>query len=118
MEEVEILCNRVIILDKGKILASGTSDELKKSASTKEKITIEVNDLDTKYIDKIKELKNIDTVSYQDNNLLITYKKGNNNLVEMIDFLKNEKINYNKIFSLKPTLNDVFLELTGKDLRD
>lgn len=118
MEEVEILCNRVIILDKGKILASGTSDELKKSASTKEKITIEVNDLDNKYIDKIKELKNIDTVSYKDNNLLITYKKGNNNLVEMIDFLKNEKINYNKIFSLKPTLNDVFLELTGKDLRD
>ena len=118
MEEVEILCNRVIILDKGKILASGTSDELKKMASTKEKINIEVNDLDTKYIDKIKELKNIDTVIYKDNNLFITYKKGNNNLVEMIDFLKNEKINYNKIFSLKPTLNDVFLELTGKELRD
>ena len=36
----------------------------------------------------------------------------------MIEYLKNEKINYSKIFSERPTLNDVFLELTGKELRD
>ena len=58
MEEVEELCNRVIILDNGKIIASGTIDELKKLAKNQTKIT-----------------------------------QG-------------------------PTLNDVFLELTGKDLRD
>lgn len=118
MEEVEILCNRVIILDKGKILATGTPDELKKRANIEEKITIEVNDLNNKYIDKIKNLKNVDEVTYNDNILLITYKKGKNNLVDIIDFLKDEKINYNKIFITRPTLNDVFLELTGKELRD
>ena len=50
--------------------------------------------------------------------LLVTYKKGKNNLVELIDYLKEEGIRYDKIFSERPTLNDVFLELTGKELRD
>ena len=118
MEEVEILCDRVIILDKGKILAAGTTDELKELAKIEEKISIEVNDLETKYIDKIKELKNVDEVKYNGNILLITYKKGKNNLVEIMEYLKEDRIKYNKIFSERPTLNDVFLELTGKELRD
>ena len=59
MEEVEILCDRIIILDKGKIIAEGTSEELKEQANIEEKI---------------------------------------------------ERVG--------PTLNDVFLKLTGKELRD
>lgn len=118
MEEVEILCDRVIILDKGKIIASGTTDELKELAKIEEKISIEVNDLEYKFVEKIKEFKNVDDVNYNGNILLITYKKGKNNLVEIMEYLKQEKINYNKIFSERPTLNDVFLELTGKELRD
>ena len=118
MEEVEILCDRIIILDKGKIIASGTSDELKELAKIEEKVTVEVNDLDSKYVDKILELKNVDVVTYSGNILLITYKKGKNNIVEVMDFLRNNKIKYSRIFSERPTLNDVFLELTGKELRD
>ena len=118
MEEVEILCDRVIILDKGKVIASGTTDELKELAKIIEKISVEVSDLDDKYISKIKEFKNVDEVKYNGNILLITYRKGKNNLVEIMEYLKEEKIKYNKIFSERPTLNDVFLELTGKELRD
>ena len=118
MEEVEILCDRVIILDKGKIIASGTTDELKELAKIEEKISIEVNDLEYKFVEKIKEFKNVDDANYNGNILLIIYKKGKNNLVEIMEYLKQEKINYNKIFSERPTLNDVFLELTGKELRD
>ena len=66
----------------------------------------------------IKELKNVEEVTYNHNILLITYKKGKNNLVDIIELLKDKKIEYNKIFSERPTLNDVFLELTGKELRD
>lgn len=118
MEEVEILCDRVIILDKGKIIASGTTDELKELAKIEEKVTVEVKDLEEKYIDGIKELNNVEDVDYSEGLLLITYKKGKNNLVELIDYMKKESIKYNKIFSERPTLNDVFLELTGKELRD
>ena len=118
MEEVEILCNRVIILDKGKILASGTCDELKKLSKVLEKITVEVDNLDNKYIEEIKNFDNILNVIYQNNELIITFKKGQNNLVEIMEYLSNNQINYNKIYSERPTLNDVFLELTGKELRD
>lgn len=118
MEEVEILCDRIIILDKGKILASGTSDELKELANIEEKVTVEVENLKESTITKIKEFKTVDEVEFTNNVLIVTYKKGKNNLVELIDFLKDEKVVYNKIFSERPTLNDVFLELTGKELRD
>jgi len=118
MEEVEIICDRVIILDKGKIIASGTCDELKELAKIEEKVTVEISELETKYIEQIKQLKNVDEVSYDKGILLVTYKKGKNNLSELIDYLKKESIKYNKIYSERPTLNDVFLELTGKELRD
>lgn len=118
MEEVEIICDRVIILDKGKVLASGTTDELKKLAKIEEKVTVEVNNLDKKYIEKIKKIENVDDVTYNGNVLLVIYKEGKNNLLELIDYLKKESIKYNKIYSERPTLNDVFLEITGKELRD
>lgn len=118
MEEVEILCDRVIILDKGKIIASGTTDELKALANIEEKVSVEVSELNDKYIDEIKTFKNVDDVTYNNGVLLVIYKKGKNNLVELMDYLKSKKIKYNKIFSERPTLNDVFLELTGKELRD
>lgn len=118
MEEVEILCDRVIILDKGTILASGTCDELKALAKIEEKVTLEVSNLDEGCLEGINKIENVDSVSYDGNVLLITYKKGENNLPHLIDYLKDEGIKYNKIYSERPTLNDVFLELTGKELRD
>lgn len=118
MEEVEILCDRVIIIDKGKIIAQGSCDELKTITNIEEKVTVETEDLNMKYIEQLEELSNIKEVTYDGKILLITYKKGKNNLVELIEYLKNKKIKYEKIYSERPTLNDVFLELTGKELRD
>lgn len=118
MEEVEILCDRVIIMDKGKIIASGTTDELKKLASIEEKVTLEIDDLEKNYVEEIRNFKTVDTVSYEKGTLYIVYKRGKNNLEELLDYLKEKKIHYDRIFSERPTLNDVFLELTGKELRD
>lgn len=118
MEEVEILCDRVIILDKGKVIASGTTDELKELTKIEEKVTVEVSNLDEKHIKQIKDFSNVVDVNYEGDTLYITYKKGENNFSDLIDYLKRESIKYNKIYSQRPTLNDVFLELTGKELRD
>ena len=96
MEEVEQLCNRIAILDKGKMIAVGTKEALKELILQ----------------------KNIIEVKYEDNILNVTYEKGEENLEEMISFLKDNNVFYSKIFSELPTLNDVFLELTGKELRD
>lgn len=118
MEEVEMICDRIIILDKGKILAEGTTDELKTLTKLEEKITLEVKKISPKVVDEIKTFKTVDSVMENGNTLVITYKKGKDNLGELIDFLHSKKVIYSKIFSERPTLNDVFLELTGKDLRD
>ena len=118
MEEVEILCDRIIILDKGKIIASGTSDELKTLAHIEEKVSVEMYDFDETYLEKMKKLKNVEDITYDNHILQIIYKKGNHNLFDLMEYLKKEKIAYNKIFSERPSLNDVFLELTGKELRD
>lgn len=118
MEEVEILCDNIIILDKGKIIASGTNDELKNLIDVEEKITIEVNDVSEDLINSINEIKEVIDVKKVNNNIIINYKKGKSNLENLIMFLKRNKIKYNKIFSERPTLNDVFLSLTGKELRD
>lgn len=118
MEEVEIICDRIIILDKGKIIAKGTTDELKPLAKLEEKITVEVKNISEETLKEIKEFKTVLDLSYQGNTLVIVYKKGKDNLGELIDYLHEKKVTYSKIFSERPTLNDVFLELTGKDLRD
>lgn len=118
MEEVEILCDRVIILDKGKIIASGTNDELKSLAKIEEKVTIEVANLAPSQLSGFEDIKNVSEVVYDNGVLKVVFSKGKNNLANMVEYLKNNNIHYSKIFAERPTLNDVFLELTGKELRD
>lgn len=118
MEEVEQLCNRIAILDKGKIIAIGTKESLKELTTIEEKITVEVEKLSKEILAKLKNIENVLAVNYEDNTLSITYQKGEENLEKMISFLKENNVKYTKIVSVLPTLNDVFLELTGKQLRD
>ena len=118
MEEAELLCDRIIILDKGKIIAEGTSDELKELANIEEKITIELTEQHPELEEKLTKFKTVEKITITGKILTISYKKGQDNLGTLIDYLKENKITYNKIFSERPTLNDVFLELTGKELRD
>ena len=118
MEEAEMICNRIIILDKGNIIASGTKEELKQLVDIEEKVIVEVKNLDKIFINKLELLKTIDEISYNGKTLNIKYKKGKNNLSDLIDLMKENKIKYTSMFSELPTLNDVFLELTGKELRD
>ena len=118
MEEVEQLCNRIAILDKGKVIALGTKEALKELTTMGEKITVEAPNLKKVIVSELKTMENILDVKYEDDTLFVTYKKGEDNLEKMISFLKQNNVKYTKIFSELPTLNDVFLELTGKQLRD
>ncbi len=117
MEEVEQICNRIVILDKGNIIAAGTNQELKDLVKIAEKVTVESTQITEKHIQDIKQIKGVIEVSYDGKILGIIYK-GSNNLCNLIKFLDLRKIIYTKIFSEQPTLNDVFLKLTGKELRD
>jgi len=118
MEEAEQLCTRIAIMDKGKIIAIGTKEELKEMISIGEKITIEVFRLDQTNIEEIKKMPHILSVEYQDTTLSIKSSKGKNNLVQIIEYLTSHEIPFNQVFTEHPTLSDVFLEITGKALRD
>lgn len=118
MEEVEQLCSRIVIMDKGKVIATGTKEELKAMIKLGEKITVEIFGLNGNILDDIKRLPNINSVEYKENNLALKYNKGKNNLTSLLDYFKNNEIIFGRIYSELPTLNDVFLEITGKELRD
>lgn len=118
MEEVEQLCDRVIIMDKGQAIAQGTVDDLKGMIKKSELIRIEVMGIDEETLDKIRELKSIYTVSYEENVLKVEAGSGKHNVVDIIGILQEKGYKLRKVFSEQPTLNDVFLELTGKELRD
>lgn len=118
MEEVEQLCSRIAIIDRGKVIAAGTKDELKGMISLGEKITVEAYDLGERQLEELLHLANVSSVDYKDNLLLIKSKKGKNNLIHVLDYLQSHEVNFGKIFTEMPTLNDVFLEITGKELRD
>lgn len=118
MEEVEQLCTRIAIMDKGKNLAIGTKDKLKKMIKNTETVTIEVLDLEDRIISKINDLPHVYEVSYNDNKLMVYCSGGKHNLVRILDVLTQNNVPFGRVFSELPTLNDVFLEITGKELRD
>lgn len=118
MEEVETLCTKIAIMDNGKVIAKGTKDELKSMISSGEIISMTIENLDNGIISAIKSFSNVGLVEYTDNILVIKYKAGNDNLIKIIDYLNKQNIVPTKIHSELPTLNDVFLEITGKALRD
>lgn len=118
MEEVEQICTKISIMDKGKVIATGTSEDLKGMINCGETITVEIFKIEQEVIKGLRELPNITYVKYKDNHLAVKSSKGKNNLSIVIDYLRNNNVQIGKIYSEPPTLNDVFLEITGKTLRD
>ena len=118
MEEVEQICTRIAIIDHGRVLATGTTEELKQMIKTGETITIEALALDEAALAEIRELPHVFDVSYEDQILKVKLGTARHNLVRILNYLQEKDISFGRVFSELPTLNDVFLEITGKELRD
>jgi ABC-2 type transport system ATP-binding protein len=111
MEEAEV-CDRIAIIDNGRIIVSGTPDELKKTVGGDVvSITTTDNPIARKEIENLLKLD----VAEKGNELYMTCSRGDTCIPELIRSLGD------KVLSVKvqrPTLNDVFLKLTGKTIRD
>ena len=118
MEEVEQICTHILIMDKGKNVAEGTSDELKRSIKNTENVIVDVRKLSDEHIEKIGKLSHVYDVKYTSNRLTIKCSGGRHNISHVIDYFADNNLDYDRIYSELPTLNDVFLEITGKSLRD
>lgn len=118
MDEVDFLCNDIVIIDKGKVIAKGTSEELKNSIETNEKISFTSSNLSEEVKEKVKSLEHILSFEQRDGSVKLTFSHGDGYLMKLIKLLDENNIKYSSLNVEKPSLNDVFLELTGKDLRD
>ena len=118
MEEVEQICTRIAIIDKGRSIAVGTKDELKKMIHNTETIKIEVMELSDEVLNRIRGLDYVYEAENEDNLLTVKCSGGSHNLMDILGILNECGILLGRIYSEQPTLNDVFLEITGTELRD
>ncbi|AXT20047.1 ATP-binding cassette domain-containing protein [Flavobacteriaceae bacterium AU392] len=115
MEEVERLCDRIAIIDSGKIIAQGTQAQLKELVPTKESIQFEFNFLSESNVNELRERLPY-TMTRNKNKLLIesTIKE----LSKIVIVCNELKLNIKDIQLNKVNLEAIFLSLTGKQLRD
>lgn len=118
MEEVEQLCTRIAILDQGRVIAEGTKEELKSMISVGEKIVVEAFGVSGQALEALRALPGVAAAEYKDEKLTVRSERGKSNLTRVAAFITEQGIGYGRIYSELPTLNDVFLEITGKALRD
>ncbi len=121
MEEVEQLCHRIVIMDRGRQVASGTSDELKAMIGTGERIRVEIADpvpLGEEALESLRRLEHVRTATYREPEVLVECSPGAHNLSDVMGALAAAGATCGRVTSEPPTLNDVFLEITGRALRD
>ncbi|WP_125153524.1 ABC transporter ATP-binding protein [Clostridium rectalis] len=118
MEEIEEICDEIVIMDKGKIIARGTNEELKSLISTEDKITMELSGMNYTIVDSIKKIQGVKDCIVNEKFLEVVSKNNSRNLGAIIDVIVNNNVDINKINVDKPTLEGVFLTLTGRKLRD
>ncbi|MDR3050160.1 MAG: ABC transporter ATP-binding protein [Oscillospiraceae bacterium] len=118
MEEVEQICTRIAIIDHGRVLATGTNEELKLMIKPRENISVQAIALDEAQLADIRSLPHVLDMGYDEQNLRVRFNSDEHNLIQLLNYFKDKRIPFGRVFSERPTLNDVFLEITGTALRD
>ena len=117
MEEVEELCKRVFIMDLGREIAYGSKEEIKSSVFPNNKVIIEASGITAELILNISKIKGVLNVKENQDSIILTID-SNFKLNNVLLTLEENKINIKKISYEEAKLEDVFLALTGKTLRD
>jgi len=116
LEEADTLCDRVAIIDHGKIIVTGTPEELKHSLGG-DVITLSVKD-DPDVTELIRSVENVKDVKKENDSYRIKAENGEVTAPLIIEALRNEGYTVTKLMLTEPTLNEVYLEYTGRSLRD
>lgn len=121
MEEVEHLCNRVAIMDYGKIIALGTKEELAKSVGDADRLDIEVTEVAENLLPVLSEihgLSGVQSVANSDGLVTVLVKDGHERLPQVFEVLSRNGVKVKSVNITEPNLESVFLSLTGRALRD
>ncbi len=117
MEEVEYLCNRICIMDKGKIIAQGTKQELVEMLDANEQINIVPEKLVEGLPEKVAALDFVDDAQYSDDMLVVTGKEISGHYTELLGMIGTQ-CRVKSFENVIPNLEAVFIHLTGRALRD
>jgi len=120
MIEADMLCDRIGIIDHGKIVALDTSTNLKKLVSGADTtiLGLEIANLTTNMIASIQSLKCVNSLSQDNSTHIKVHANGDETFDTIIDAIRAEKGKINSVENLEPTLEDVFLHITGREVRD
>ncbi|GIN20210.1 MAG TPA: ABC transporter ATP-binding protein [Bacillus bacterium] len=118
MEEVEQLCDRLYIMDHGEIIAAGTKAELLSILSTEDTIKLQLSRTDETFIDHVKTIAGVRKVEASHLQMKVIAKKGSNLISELVDLANQHHIQIINFHTETPSLEDVFLHLTGRTLRN
>ncbi|MCR8643817.1 ABC transporter ATP-binding protein [Paenibacillus sp. N1-5-1-14] len=118
MEEVEQLCNRMYIMDHAKVIASGTKEELGRILSNEDTIILQLDAYDDALIHDIREMESVLQTEKTDEGLKLIVTKQSRILSDIVQRAEQHKVQLINMNVHKPSLEDVFLQLTGRTLRD
>ncbi|MBI5025788.1 MAG: ATP-binding cassette domain-containing protein [Nitrospirae bacterium] len=118
MEEAESLCNRVAIIDSGKIIAIGSPDELKSQIPGNDIISLTIENLLEGIVEAIKNLPFVHKINIEDSRIRIYVDSGAQNLSTLMDVIKSSGGKVLSVAIHEQSLEDVFIHLTGKSIRE
>ncbi len=116
IDEIEYITDRILVMDKGKCIADGSLNNLINLSSISETIFIELL-VENDVTDLFRSLDHMYSVT-RDHNIYTLKFTSQGNIEKILYLLKEHQIEYINFHMQRPTLNDVFLELTGKELRE
>lgn len=118
MEEIEALCNSLFILDLGKEIAKGGKEEVKRMVINMTKVEITTGSYSDEVLLSLKKLKGTREVLKEEGKLVLVTDNTSFDLEDAVRVLISKGIKFTSININEPTLEEVFLTLTGKKLRD
>jgi ABC-2 type transport system ATP-binding protein len=117
MDEADQLSDTIYIMDKGQIIANGTSESLKNSLG-RDMIYLETGD-DEKATRIIKGIMEVNYVRSSSKGLVVSLKEeGTRFMPKLVERIRNERIEIKSVNLKKPTLDDVFIHFTGRGLKE
>jgi ABC-2 type transport system ATP-binding protein len=118
MEEAERLCDRVGIIDEGRIIAEGTRRELVAQVGQRDRVELAGTGPLTKLAGQAKRLKDVHDANVGDGTVQFLVRSGREILPKLLDIADKAKVAVTSVEVIEPDLEAVFLHLTGKALRD
>ena len=118
MEEVEAISTNIAIMDKGRVIAKGTKEDLKGLIDFQEKASFNIENLEEDLIREMKEIKGITSLSYDGSMVEATWNKNQSKISEIVKLIVSNGYDLKGLKLEEPNLERVFLTLTGKKLRD